>query len=246
MCGINNMSRARADGTLADGHRRLICTSANKEQSCTVGGSVTVVPVEKALLSYCSDVMNIAGLLGGSQDDSGLKNEQVKAEAEHAELHRKVEKLTDALLEFEDSPRAVLERIREYEARQSALKKRIESIRHELVALSNSKRPGLIEEWETVKSGVNGLDYDARIRVRQLVSQTFERIDVYIKGIHAAGEDDSIHARVARELLAGAAQIGGRDPIDVVLRFAGGVTRLLRINRKTGEWLAMADYQLNS
>jgi hypothetical protein len=187
--------------------------------------------------------MNIAGLLGGTQDDSGLKNEQLNAEAEHAELHRKVEKLTDALLEFDESPRAVLERIREYEARQVALKKRIENIRHELVALSNRRRPGLVEEWEAVKVGVNGLDYDARIRVRQLVSQTFERIDVYIKGAHAAGSDDSIHARVARELFASAAEFDGRAPIDVVLRFSGGITRLLRINRKTGEWLAMVDFE---
>ena len=63
------------------------------------------------------------------------------------------------------------------------------------------------------------LDYDARMQVRRLVADTFERIVIYPRGIEPASDGD-----VA--------------PIDLVIVARGGAARALRIDRKSGEWVA--------
>lgn len=65
-CGLalvsqNMMFRRRPDGTLLPGHRRLTCMGGSKH--CQVGGSCSVVPVERSLMSYCADPMNLCTLM---------------------------------------------------------------------------------------------------------------------------------------------------------------------------------------
>ena len=62
----NLMSRKRmADGRPAPGHRRLHCVTYSTGAGCKVSGSCSVVPVERALMLYCSDQINLTRLLDG-------------------------------------------------------------------------------------------------------------------------------------------------------------------------------------
>jgi hypothetical protein len=64
---------------------------------------------------------------------------------------------------------------------------------------------------------VKSQDYDARLKARQLVADTFARIVVYRMGVEPGEPANSA--------------------LDLVLVPHGGHPRALRIHRKTGQWL---------
>src|SRR5690606_36186407 len=93
----NMVSRAREDGTLLDGHRRLHCTSYSSGAGCKAS-SCSVVPVEKALLSYCSDQMNLTRLMEAVDDGQGVRRRLQVCRNKQAEVERQLSRVTDALL----------------------------------------------------------------------------------------------------------------------------------------------------
>jgi hypothetical protein len=53
-------------------NRWLNCVRVNAGESCRVAGSCSVVPIERALLNYCSDMVNLQALYTG--DRAALNN----------------------------------------------------------------------------------------------------------------------------------------------------------------------------
>lgn len=78
--------------------------------------------------------------------------------------------------------------------------------------------------WAELAVGVADLDVDARMRARQLIADTFERIVIYHRG------------RVP-----GPAQ-KRTGTIDILLIAKRGATRLLHIDRRSGDWRAGEDF----
>ncbi|MBI6922210.1 recombinase family protein [Pseudomonas monteilii] len=216
--GQNMMFRAKADGSLSDGHRRLICVGYSHNEGCPVGGSCSVVPIERALMSYCTDRMNLSSLLEGGDQSQAIQARLAKAKAEASLIEQQLERVSEALLAAEGgaAPLIFVRKARELEDQHATKRKEVAQAERELVAISSRDRPGLAEAWAQLASGVEALDYDARMRVRQLVRETFERIVVYHHGMQAAGRE--------------------RKVIDLLLVGKGGQPRLLRIDRKTGGW----------
>ena len=218
--GQNVMHRAKSDGTLSDGHRRLICVGYSHNSGCPIGGSCSVVPIEKALMSYCTDRMNLSSLLEGNDQSKQLQVRLATAKAEAAQIEQQLERVGEALLAAEGgaAPLIFVRKARELEDLHAAKQKEVAQAERELVAVSNRDQPGLAEAWERLASGVEMLDFDARMKVRHLVRETFERIVVYHHGMHASNREGKV--------------------IDLLLVGKGGQPRLLRIDRKTGEWRA--------
>ncbi|PKA71521.1 DNA invertase Pin-like site-specific DNA recombinase [Pseudomonas baetica] len=218
--GQNVMHRAKADGSLSDGHRRLICVGYSHNKGCPVGGSCSVVPIEKALMSYCTDRMNLSSLLEGNDQSQLIQARLVAAKSEAANIEQQLERVSEALLAAEGgaAPLVFVRKARELEDLLSAKQKDIAQAERELVAVSNRDQPGLSEAWAELSSGVEMMDFDARMKVRHLVRDTFERIVVYHHGMQATARDGNV--------------------IDLLLVGKGGQPRLLRIDRKTGEWRA--------
>lgn len=218
--GQNVMHRTRSDGTLSDGHRRLICVGYSHNSGCPIGGSCSVVPIEKALMSYCTDRMNLSSLLEGNDQSQQLQVRLATAKAEAAQIEQQLERVSEALLAAEGgaAPLIFVRKARELEDLHAAKQKEVAQSERELVAVSNRDQPGLAEAWERLASGVEMLDFDARMKVRHLVRETFERIVVYHHGMQASTREGKV--------------------IDLLLVGKGGQPRLLRIDRKTGEWQA--------
>ncbi|MBT2371966.1 recombinase family protein [Pseudomonas fluorescens] len=216
--GQNVMHRAKPDGSLSDGHRRLICVGYSHNSGCPIGGSCSVVPIEKALMSYCTDRMNLSSLLEGNDQSQLLQARLATAKAEAALIEQQLERVSEALLAAEGgaAPLIFVRKARELEEQHAAKQKDVAQAERELVAVSNRNQPGLAEAWEQLASGVEMLDFDARMKVRNLVRETFERIVVYHHGMQATGREGKV--------------------IDLLLVGKGGQSRLLRIDRKTGEW----------
>ncbi len=218
MLGQNMTSRTKADGSLMDGHRRLICVGYSHNSGCPVGGSCSVVPVEKALMNYCTDQMNLNSLLEERNQAVAVRALSVRLKAEYSAIEQQLDRVSEALLAAEDgvAPLVFVRKARELEARLAAKQKEVQQSERELAAVSNSHQPELAAAWARLCVGVDSLDFDSRMKARQLVAETFERIVIYHHGLNATSRSGQF--------------------IDMLLVGKGGQPRLIRIDRKAGTW----------
>ncbi|WP_032858374.1 recombinase family protein [Pseudomonas sp. FH4] len=220
----NIMKRRRSDGSIADGNRRLQCTSYSKNGGCSAGGSCSVVPIERALLSFCSDQLNLQRLLQLGDDGKGVRQKLLVARAALEKITTQLGKVTDALLADESgaSPIAFIRKARELEEQQGVAEQNVKRLEFELAAMSCAVRPAQADRWEELAAQVFAGDYGAREKVRQLIMDTFERIVIYMRGMSAQDRKG--------------------QAIDVQLLSRTGQHRLIQIDRRTGEWVASEDW----
>ena len=205
-------NKRRADGTLADGHRRLQCIRVNSGDACLVSGSCSVAPIERALMRYCADMVNLQALYDG--DRGALpRSELATAAAKLKTIETKLERLTEALLMSDDqAPATFVVRARELELERNAARDQVKAAELSLAAAARSDLVGADTRWQALIEGVEALDYETRVRARQLVSDTFARIIVYHKGMRPTSD--------------------GATTIDVVMHAKGStLTRMLRIDK---------------
>lgn len=212
--------KRREDGKPQNGHRRLICVGNSHGAGCTVAGSCSVVPIEHAVMAYCSDQMNLSRLLEGNDRGIGLAGQLTAARGRAAETVAKIERITDALLadDADEAPAAFRRRARELEQQLAAQQAEVDAIEHELASLAAEPSPAIAQAWAELAVGVEALDYDARVKARQLVADTFDRIIVYHRGMSPQ------------------ATRSWKGTIDLVMVGRHGTTRLLHIDRQSGEW----------
>lgn len=218
--GQNLMSRNRKpDGTVQDGHRRLICCGHNKSPSCPVGGSCSVVPVEKALLTYCSDQMNLTALLSGGDRDQDLRGRLAIIRQRIAEKELHLERVTAALMDDEGpTPIAFVRKARDLEAEIANSRVELEASEREIALMSRRDIPAVAEAWAAIAEAAIAQDELARLQARQLVADTFERIVIYHHGLTPAENK-------------------GRT-IDLQIIAKSGTVRMLQIDKRTGQWRA--------
>lgn len=222
----NIMGRRRAvDGRPYPGHRRLHCVTYSQSSGCKISGSCSVVSVERALMLHCSDQINLTRLLKGDAGTVSLAARLASARQRVAELEAQVQRVTDALLFDErEAPAAVLRRLRELETQLTAGRKEVDSFEHRLAASASAVAPAAAEAWRELVQGVEQLDYDARMIARQRVADTFSRIVIYQSGFQPDVDNGTI----------GVVLIGKR-----------GHTRMLNVDRRSGEWRAAEDLNLS-
>lgn len=218
MAGQNLGTKKRLpDGRIRDGYRRLLCTSnAAYGGGCAVQASTSVAPVERALMAYCSDIINLQALFGADRADVP-RARVAAARAKVTDLNGQLEKLADAMLisSAEGTPQIFARRARALESELLDAENGLREAEHELASLSRKDAQGADEVWRELAAGVEGQDVAARLRARQLVADTFERIVIYARGMRPDP------------------QASERDYyIDIVLVARGGNSRLLRIDRE--------------
>ncbi|MFL9994909.1 recombinase family protein [Paraburkholderia sediminicola] len=225
--GQNLMTRKRKEnGHPQDGHRRIICVGYSHNAGCKVAGSCSVVPLERVVMNFCADQMNLTRLLEGDDGSKALAARLAKARQRVQDLDVQIARITDAMLADSDAaPLAFIRKARELETELESEKKTIETLEHELATTTNNATPAAAEAWAALVQGVEELDYDARTQARQLVADTFSRIVVYRKGFELADNEDS--------------------SIGLLLIAKHGNTRMLRIDRRTGAWKAAEDLDVS-
>ena len=226
MAGQHLATKPRlADGRIRDGYRRLLCASASAYgEGCPVPGSTSVAPVERALMSYCSDIINLQGLRGGDRTQEPRQRLQA-AQAQAQELERQLDVLTAAMLQTaqEGTPLAFARKARQLEEDLAAVQREVQGAQRDLAAASHARIDGADRAWQELAAGVEAQDTVARLKARQLVADTFERITIWHHGVRP---DPSASERDYH--------------IDVQLIAKGGVSRMLRVDRKGG-WAVLAE-----
>lgn len=217
------LKTSRSD-RLSDGYRRLLC--AGKQYGtgpCPYPKSRSVAPVERALMNYCSDIINLRALYGG--DRAGpLRAELARLRTELATVDGQLDRLMTAMLAVDaaSTPAAFARKASELESQQRQLQGEIAATEHQLANLARNELDGLDSRWRALADGVQALDYDARLQARQLVADTFSRIVIYASGLRPSESPT--------------------DAMDVLLVAKGGAVRMLRVDQRGG-WVAGEELQ---
>ena len=217
MAGQNLMRRNRTpDGRVQPGHRRLLCNNYVVGPGCKINGSCSIVPIERALMAWCSDQMNLTELLEGPDQGNAMRARVVSAKQNVATIEKHIERVTEALMAAEDAtPLAFVKKAKELEAQLEQAQKELRAAEIELAGNTAKGNPAKAEAWAALAEGVEMQDYDQRMIARKLVGETFARIVVYHHGIDPEDDDAG-------------------PVIDLLLISKTGNTRSLRINRRTG------------
>ncbi|NTV71554.1 MAG: recombinase family protein [Azonexaceae bacterium] len=222
VCGLklisqNQTRRERKDGTPAI-YRRLLCPDCVTKSSTT--GSSTAGMIENAILDYCSDQFNLDALLATDDSKTGdLTTARVKVLARIDSNETKLKRLVDLMLADDVAlPGALVEKMRDLEREIASDKARADLLTAELTVAASTPSAGTASAWRTLRDGVVALDYDARMKARQMIGDTFANV-----AVHFAGLDPATPGR-----------------LDIVLTSKTGVVRRLTINRKSGELVGMA------
>lgn len=221
MVAQNYTARARPDGSIADGHRRLHCVSVSNALGC-VAASCSSVPVERAVLSYCSDQMNLTRLSQPIDDGQALRKRLQVARAKHADVEKQLNRVTEALLADESgaAPLAFVRKGRELESQLGELQAEIEQLERELAAEGKAHSPAVAEKWARLAEEGREIYSPARVELRQLVLDTFSRIVIYSQGV--VPDPDSKN-------------------IAVLLVSRSGRRVELQVNRRSGAWVERTD-----
>ncbi|WFF83420.1 recombinase family protein [Delftia tsuruhatensis] len=210
------------DGRIRDGYRRLLCASAAAYGGgCAVFGSTSVAPVERAIMSYCSDIVNLQALYG--VDRSQMPRAQVVAARQEVDqISAQLDKLTDAMLASADegTPAVFARRARQLEVELAAAQAKLQAAELDLAGAARMDISGADAAWRALAAGVEAQEIEPRLQARQLVADTFERIVVYARGVNP---DPTASERDYK--------------IDLVLIARGGIARLLTVDRNGG-WVA--------
>jgi DNA invertase Pin-like site-specific DNA recombinase len=223
MSGLNQMAKVRADGKLIDANRRLVCVSNLNAAGCTAG-SCSVAPIERALMAYCSDQINLQRLQEPVREGRDHRAHLLEARKVTDELERQLSRVTEALLAGESdgaTPLVFVRKARDLEERLNVAKTNVLQVERELAGIAVRQSPADAKLWAELSVGVDNQEVEARERVRQLMMDTFERIVIYIRGVVPHG--------------------GLGKHIDVLLISKAGQRRWMRVERRTGFWAAGVD-----
>lgn len=224
MVGQNLLGRKRQDNGLPQpGHRRLMCCNASAGGLCTEGGSTQAGAVERALLDYCSDQLNLSALLDGGDLGERLRADLASHRGAIATAQTQLERVTEALLEDTGAaPMAFARKARALEDTIAGHEQDIANIEAELARLARAETPALAEAWAALREGALALEEAPRLKVRQMVADTFERIVIYHHGFAPTEWDGKT--------------------VDLLLMAKSGATRALSVDRKSGAWRAAVDW----
>ncbi|TQL73318.1 recombinase family protein [Delftia sp. HK171] len=205
------------DGRIRDGYRRLLCASAAAYGGgCAVFGSTSVAPVERAIMSYCSDIVNLQALYGADRSQAP-RAQVVAARQEVDQISAQLDKLTDAMLASanEGTPAVFARRALKLESELYAAQSKLQTAELDLAGAARTDITGAEAAWRALAVGVEAQEITPRLQARQLVADTFERIVVYSRGVNP---DPDASARDYK--------------IDLVLIARGGVAKLLSVDRQ--------------
>lgn len=206
-------------GKIQTGNMRIRCVQAIQPIAglkCMGGGSCTSVTVERAIINFCSDMLNLRSLYGQDRQE-GPRDKLAEVRSQIAAQQKKLDRITNAIMEASDEgvPASFARTARQLEDELDKLKEQETLAEAALAAAYRKNLDGSDDAWRQIAAGVEAQDYDARMRARQLVRDTFSQIVVYWKGV----VPDETPAKC----------------VDLILVAKGGEARPLRVDRH-GKW----------
>lgn len=236
MISQNHIHKFKKNNDVRDSYRRVVCSSKyNNIHNCIGSKSISIVPIERALLEYCADQMELTSVLGDNDKTAELRTRIATLHTQLSHTEQKLQAGEQSILNLLSQGLTVtaainnlLEQLctdKEQQMRQ------ILDLEEELRYQSRHKATDVAEEWQGMKMDVYDLNEETRLMVRQLVKRTFKRLDIFLHGVQASTLPGFIKDYFP----------DGEHHIDLILTFPNDRTRLLSIDRKTGSWIKSGD-----
>lgn len=217
-----NIDRDAASRNGKPGSRRARCDNGN---DCRTG-SCLLNPLEKAVMSWCSDQMNLNSLVGNDRS-AEIKSRLAASRGSLREQQKQLERIMDAMLSTDSPPAVFATRARTIESQIATINHAIRTDEAALLAESNAPTVEAAEIWASLATAAMNDDIDARMAVRKLVGDTFKNIVLYRHGVTPPPvEQTKFHKDQFWEL---------------ALVSKSGITRQLRIDRN-GDVIACVDF----
>lgn len=218
-----NIDRDNAARNGEPGKRRARCDNGNECRT----GSCMLTPLERAVMLWCSDQMNLNSLVGA--DRSGeIKARLAAARTSVRELQTQLERITDAMLSSDSPPAIFAARARKIEDQIASATHGIRTDEAALLAESNTPTVQAADVWASLAAAAMADDVPARMAVRKMVGDTFKSIVLYRHGTTPRPVEQTRNKK-DREW-------------ELLLVSKSGISRLLRISRD-GALLGIADEQ---
>jgi DNA invertase Pin-like site-specific DNA recombinase len=220
-----NDARARnPDGRIRECYRRLRCVGSHLGRACPIAGSCQMGAVERAVMRYCSDLVNLQALVG--KDLTAEPRAQlIQAQTALADVDQKLKRLADLFLAGAgNTPATFLDMAHQLEAQRAQHKKSIAELEAKVAASARMDVQAAHAQWKALRDGVEQQRPDDLMKARQLVADTFVRVAVYYRGMRP------------RTTVKGV--------MDIVLLSKSGITRTLRID-ENGELLHGLDVDVS-
>ena len=197
--------------------RRLMCSSKMRREPCPMPSTCGADMIEAAIMEYCSDQMRLDLLLEGSDSQAtNLRGLLAGERAKLVETDAKLARITEAMLNDDsgEPPAVFIKKARDLETAKALTVDAIKALEQRLVALDVSQNPEAADAWNTLRQGVAAGDYEAKLQARRLISDTFERIAIYTRGLRPSADAKTI---------------------DLLLVAKGGGNRMLSVDRRSGQ-----------
>jgi DNA invertase Pin-like site-specific DNA recombinase len=221
--GADSVSQTFKDGKGVPKYKSYRRTRCDNPECRT--GSAMVQPLEKAVIEFCSNQMNLNSLIGRNMSDE-IRSRLAASRAALPEQEKRLQRIMDAMFSTDDPPASFAQQARMIEKEIARLNHAIKTDEAALLAEANTPTREAASIWATLAKGVEDDDVDARIAVRKLVVDTFEKIVFYRHGINPPPVEQIKHQKDKEWQL--------------LLVSKSGVSRFLRISRD-GRLLGLFD-----
>jgi DNA invertase Pin-like site-specific DNA recombinase len=229
-CGYCNCVMAAAPIQRTKNGMGMRCTN----DKC-ITRSVKMAPLEKAVIRFCSDQMNLNSLVGRDRATE-IKSRISESRTILATLDKNLERVVEAMLATDKPPAAFTARATAIEDQIAALKEAIKVEERNLIASASAPTDAAAKKWQDLAEAALAPPSDpahagARLAIRKLVGATFNRIIFYRYGVNSpeAGltwEDRPLGLRPSYS--------------EIALVSKSGIMRTIRFDRE-GELIEMYD-----
>ena len=240
LCAQNYNFRSKND-SLTDGLRRIRCNAKNNGMTCPNNKSISIASIEKAILEYCADQMELTSALGDNNKATQLRTRIASAYKDLDETEKKLrageESILNLLSKGQTVSPVVNKLVAQLEREKNEQQQRVLKLEEELRFQTRDQALDTAQEWQNLKSSVYSMDQESRLLVRQLVKRTFKRFDIFLHGYQTSGHPTMKNIKSALK--------SPLDSVDLIMTFPNDKTRLLSIDKKTGLWINGGDIAIH-
>ncbi|MEX3949281.1 recombinase family protein [Paraburkholderia sp. EG287B] len=223
MTAQNMRPSVGASGTIYKAQRRLLCSGSKRLPKCP-HTSCNIVPIEAAILRFCSNQMDLSSLFASGDSDEPVAQALAAAHKRLAATERQLAKIAKALEADEDdnAPQTFLQATRKLEKQMREQQEQVERLKREL-SVRQHATPASADTWAKLAAAALALDPAARMKVRKLIGETFAKVTVFMRGYEHGDNGEVIRLHLLSKK---------------------GISRELAIDRKTGDLLEVRDVDL--
>ncbi|AWB67892.1 resolvase [Saccharobesus litoralis] len=216
-------------------HKRYGCVEASRNNNCNCKETFQLDAIEKAVVTYCSDTVNLVKVLNQSDVQKPLIEKIDQLKAEQDEIKANIDYLIEASMKTRSA--SLAEKLHSLENDLNVKSELISNTQTELQKLDSSATQSVVEQWKEKTKNLEYQSNEERRQLRLLIKDTFKFIilgndrTINKKGVAAAIE------RAKEKLL----RNNQNNYVDLTFKFHNGLVRTIRLDKYSGELISGFD-----